>query len=625
MAFVATLGRLRRSVFFPGMSTEVKGFVETCLSCQTKKRKRGDQRHTLVSPLSGYPFQKIHLDFVGPLSQGRRTGARWLLTVRDSFSKWVEAIPLVSATAESAVAALEKEIFSRYGLPEAIHTDCGKQFGSRLFKGVGELLQIQITDTTGYNPKGNGQVERMHRDLGEILRALLRDDPDSWEDALPQALFAMRTSVCSSTGLPPYQILFGRDVSQPLDIIFKNPNEGPIEGSCDYHHYVRKLRTRIDRAQEFVRKNLSGEVRRQRRQYHQERRCFLAGARVWLFTPVSLPGMPRKLSSYWTGPWIVAATPVNQVMVRIYPDPNWKNVTESKVVSMDRLKPYRSSRTQPPVEGDDLAMEGDEFAENIYDPHFVAANPLIGLAPVPMGGVGPAPAPAPPGPGGPGGGGANPPGGPQGPGGGGDNPPGGPRGPNQPPGTPPGPYGLPLGFPPDLLDQGGDAGLGDAMGPPAAPPTTKKGAGRPKGKGSTGAKAKSATVAKRPVGRPPKQKHQLSPGRDERVGRTPPTATRRAGRGDLVPVVAREATRDRVDQPEPGTSGVQAEHGSSPGAQAGPDHEETPATRPTRTGVTPARFTDYVSNYRSSGESSSSEGAADAGDSTYKPPRGSLR
>jgi len=205
MAAETTLHRLRQSVFFPGMSKEVHDFVQSCTTCQAKEKHQTDQRHTLVSPTAGYPFQRLHIDFVGPLNEGKRTGAKYILTCRDSFSKWIEAFPLPKATASATVRTLEKEIFARYGMPESIHSDCGQQFMSKLFKEVGEALGIQITNTTGYNPKGNGQVERMHRDLNKMLRALTANNFDSWEDVLPQALFALRTAICKSTGLTPHR------------------------------------------------------------------------------------------------------------------------------------------------------------------------------------------------------------------------------------------------------------------------------------------------------------------------------------------------------------------------------------------------------------------------------------
>ena len=204
------LSRLVARVFFPCIKGEVAGYIEACRTCQMKLGKGADNRHTLCSVPAGYPFQRIHIDLVGPLNKGARTGASNIITVRDTFTKWVEAIPLTATTTLEVARALEREIFSRYGYPETIHSDRGPQFTSQFFLDLGKTLGIQITDTTGYNYKGNGQVERMHRDLGAIMRAALRDDPKaSWEDVLPQPLFALRMAVCRTMGLAPYQLLFG--------------------------------------------------------------------------------------------------------------------------------------------------------------------------------------------------------------------------------------------------------------------------------------------------------------------------------------------------------------------------------------------------------------------------------
>ena len=369
MAAEATTKRLRRSLYFPSISSAVSDYVSTCLACQAKTRPLPDQRHTLVSPVTGYPFARIHLDFVGPLTPSRASQARYLLTVKDAFSKWVEAFPMRTPSTANVIKVLERDVFARYGIPEAIHSDCGSQFTATLFKDVGELLGYQVTNTGGYNPKGNGQVERFHRDLGAILRALVRDDPASWEAYLPQALFAIRTAVNRSTGLAPFQIMFGRDVSQPLDLIFGNPNNTTevIDTNNDGQiaAYLRNLRERIDKTQAFARQNLAAAVRRQRRQYHQEKKSFLPGTKVWLFTPTAKPGASRKLSCYWTGPWTVCNTPINEVMVRIAPHPSWTTIKATKCVSIDRLKVYRDGQPQEPEEGADLLMEGDEFAENV--------------------------------------------------------------------------------------------------------------------------------------------------------------------------------------------------------------------------------------------------------------------
>ncbi len=276
MGIGTTVDRLKGRVYFLKMKAEVEDYIRACSICQRKVRKGADQKHTLVSPTAGYPFQRLHVDLVGPLNESSRMHAKYILTCwdtfskwpeafalkeidtltivrtleeifarfgypeaihsdqgpqfmaklfkqlqlqlgikvltcRDALSKWPEALALKDIDASTLVQTLEKEIFARYGYPEAIHLDQGPQFMAKLFKQLQPQLCIKVTNTTGYNPKGNGQVERMHRDLNSILRALATEcsDPFAWEDLLSQALFVLRTAVCKSTGLAPYQILFG--------------------------------------------------------------------------------------------------------------------------------------------------------------------------------------------------------------------------------------------------------------------------------------------------------------------------------------------------------------------------------------------------------------------------------
>ncbi len=371
MGINTTLQRLVGAVYFPWMRTEVTDHIATCTTCQRKEGKQSDQRHTLCSPTMGYPFQRLHIDIVGPLSPSRSSGARYILTCRDAFSKWPEAYALNKTTTEVILSTLEREIFSRFGYPEAIHSDQGPQFMAKAFQALESQLGIRVTNTTGYNPKSNGQVERMHRDLNKILQALTIDngDPFAWEEQLPAALFALRTAVCRSTGLTPYKVLFGRECSVPIDSIFQAPSSNEPFASNTVQ--LRAIKTRIAKAHQYAREHLAEAVKRQRRQYHHERKEFHAGSRVWLFTPRTKEGISKKLTSFWTGPWVVCAKPTSsETMVRITPDPKWgegKDKT-SKVVSIDRLKLYKGPLTLPPEADDDTTMSDDEAAEVVDAP-----------------------------------------------------------------------------------------------------------------------------------------------------------------------------------------------------------------------------------------------------------------
>ncbi len=393
-----TMDRLRQSVYFPGMKAEVGAYIRGCTPCQKKHGAPQPQKETLVSTEAGYPFAVLHMDFLGPYPAGRRTGATSILVIRDAFSKWVIGVPLKDQKTAGVIRALEKEVLAVHGFPLQIHTDRAANFRSDFYTSILKLLGIKATQTTGYHGAGNSQVERVNAELAKAMKVQMDTDPGSWEDVLDAALFAIRTAVNSSTGLSPYNILFGREPSQPLDLIFGHPEQyAPAPPGTDAQQYAADLKLRITTANKYVREHLAEAVRRRRRHYNMKSRSFQQGALVWLFTPRGARGTAKKLNTYWTGPWVIASDDINAVTVRLAPHGSWSGSDADKarrtgdiVVSVDRLKPYHSyDRPVPPDHGDDLTMDGDEFAEDID-------LPKSGLAIPPDGGAAPAIAPPPP-------------------------------------------------------------------------------------------------------------------------------------------------------------------------------------------------------------------------------------
>ena len=77
-----------------------------------------------------------------------------------------------------------------------------------------------------------------HRDIKKGLRAMEHLNGD-WEEDLPTVLLAIRTSVCSLTGITPFNAMFGREAVLPLDIIY-NDNI-----SYDDENDLKALRARL--------------------------------------------------------------------------------------------------------------------------------------------------------------------------------------------------------------------------------------------------------------------------------------------------------------------------------------------------------------------------------------------
>ncbi|GFS61056.1 uncharacterized protein TNIN_325291 [Trichonephila inaurata madagascariensis] len=79
---------------------------------------------------------------------------------------------------------------SRFGSPEKITTDQGRQFKSQLLKHLGMFTAFKRSRTTSYHPCSNGMIERVHRQLKASLMCHI---DSSWFEALPVVLLGIRS------------------------------------------------------------------------------------------------------------------------------------------------------------------------------------------------------------------------------------------------------------------------------------------------------------------------------------------------------------------------------------------------------------------------------------------------
>ena len=62
-------------------------------------------------------------------------------------------------------------------------------------------------------------VERFNITLKSMLRKLVEGEGKNWDVFLPYLLFAYREVPQSSTGFSPFELLYGREVRGPLDVL----------------------------------------------------------------------------------------------------------------------------------------------------------------------------------------------------------------------------------------------------------------------------------------------------------------------------------------------------------------------------------------------------------------------
>ena len=171
------------------MNSNVTAWCKDCQSCQKAKVTR----HTsaAVEPIAIPSHRFTHVDIVSPLPTAP-CGSRYLLTVVDRSSRWLEAVPLRSIAAEDCADTLIAGWIACYGVPAQLTSDRGTQFTSAVWAVLCKQLGIHHILTTAFHPQANGMVERAHRRLKDALRARLASS--DWPQHLPWVLMGLCTA-----------------------------------------------------------------------------------------------------------------------------------------------------------------------------------------------------------------------------------------------------------------------------------------------------------------------------------------------------------------------------------------------------------------------------------------------
>ena len=202
---------LRTKTWFPGIDDLAKRTVDQCIPCQATGKPNNPEPLRMTDMPSG-PWQKVHLDFYGPLPSGEH-----LLVCIDRYSRYPEVKIVRSTKAASVIPRLDK-IFSVHGLPHQVISDNGPPFNSTEFARYMDTLGIQFDPTTPKWPQGNAEVERFMQPLGKAIQTAHAENK-VWQQELYRFLLQYRSTPHSTTQVPPAELLFNRTVCGKLPIL----------------------------------------------------------------------------------------------------------------------------------------------------------------------------------------------------------------------------------------------------------------------------------------------------------------------------------------------------------------------------------------------------------------------
>jgi transposase InsO family protein len=113
---------------------------------------------------------------------------QYRLTFIDTFTVWIEAIPMATEGATIVADTLIHHIIPHFDLPRSLQSDSGPAFISKVTQLVCKHLAITWRLHTPYQPQSSGKVEQAKGLIKQQLTKLSLELRLSWVDLLPLAL-----------------------------------------------------------------------------------------------------------------------------------------------------------------------------------------------------------------------------------------------------------------------------------------------------------------------------------------------------------------------------------------------------------------------------------------------------
>ncbi|KAK3703506.1 hypothetical protein QZH41_002225 [Actinostola sp. cb2023] len=158
------LRRARETLFWPGMSAEIKEMVSACETCRTYETS--PQKETLMPhETPAHPWEQIGVDLF------TFDNKEFLVTV-DYYSNFWEVDRLPNTRASTVILKL-KSHFARYGCPDKVISDNGPQFTADEFSKFAKTWHFEHRTSSPGNSKGNGKAESAVKTAKRLMRKAL--------------------------------------------------------------------------------------------------------------------------------------------------------------------------------------------------------------------------------------------------------------------------------------------------------------------------------------------------------------------------------------------------------------------------------------------------------------------
>ena len=207
------------------------------------------------------------------------------------------------------------------------------------------LMGIDKVRSTPYHPQVNGMLERFHRTLNSMLGKVVEQNQRDWHEHLAPVMAAYRATVHEATGFTPNRLMFGREVTLPVDLVYGLYDDRSTGENLSADDYVEKLYTRASNDFSTAREKLSrlAELRKSRYDTRVTNPVELKpGQLVYYFCPRRYQNRSPKWQKMYTGPYTVVRA-IDPHVIVIRKSPRSKAFT----VHRDKLKIVQQEADYP--------------------------------------------------------------------------------------------------------------------------------------------------------------------------------------------------------------------------------------------------------------------------------------
>lgn len=341
-----TMEYIKRNYYWTRMDDDIKCWIVNCLQCQRIKPNLNRPKGLLQSHNIPYkPWQVISVDFITDLPKSKSNHDSIVVFV-DIFSKMTKMAAMKKTDgAEKFAHVFNDRIVSSFGHPHTIISDRDTRFTSKYWNCLSKLLGIKLNRSSAYHPETDGQTERMNQTLENLLRAVVNESNDNWEEKLPTIEFTMNNTINASTKCCPFDVCL--TWKPRLSIEHRD------ELLSDEVPAAMKTFDDIAKTFDAVRENMKKSQQRQQDYANKTRidEKFKVGDKVMLSTAnLKLPIGIRKLSSRYFGPFEIIKVN-SDVNYKLKLPPQWK-VHDN--IHISKLKKYHEENEVFPERNQDI-------------------------------------------------------------------------------------------------------------------------------------------------------------------------------------------------------------------------------------------------------------------------------